>query len=568
MTTRLVNLSIFSFLVLIPFLSCNQQEKARAEKPVKEKVSAAEYIRENIHYYLQDSLTDDARALHIPSLYMKEALDYFYEQRDFKPVWVDTGLWTAPALSFLGYLDTAAYDGLFSEDYHHAAIKEIKARTEKDSLFRQDGNAWTKAELMLSDAFMHVILDLKQGRILADSLSWRHDTARHRNFFAMHLNEATAMGNWNELFRSLQPSWPMYDSIRRGIPEFLAKMDTGRYTYLDFPYNRKDSLDSVAFISKLRVRLGEAGIAGMNDKRSIDSVRLAHAIRDFQKKAGIEADGKIGPELVRTLNTSDRVRHSFLAISMDKFKQLPDSAPGRFIWVNLPAFHLQFWNEDTIAFMSKIVCGKPVTPTPTLTSAISDMVIYPTWTVPESIIKKEMLPGLKKSPGYLAKKGLSLYNYNGDLIDPYTVNWSKYSKGIPYKIQQGSGEDNALGVIKFNFDNPYFVYLHDTNQRYLFGRKVRALSHGCVRVQRWDSLATWVIRNDSLQLKKGDSLKFNFDSVSQWIAREEKHRLPARKRLPLYIRYLTCEGKGGKLVFYDDIYQEDKKLMEAYFKGK
>ena len=112
------------------------------------------------------------------------------------------------------------------------------------------------------------------------------------------------------------------------------------------------------------------------------------------------------------------------------------------------------------------------------------------------------------------------------MIDPATINWSKYSKGIPYKIQQGSGEDNALGVIKFNFDNPYFVYLHDTNQRYLFKNKSRALSHGCVGVQRWDNLATWIIRNDSLNLKTGDSLRYNFDTLSNWIAMKENTGCP------------------------------------------
>lgn len=556
------------FMTLLSVISCNRPDKALAEKPEKENVSAAEYIRENIHFYLQNSDKPGARDLRIPDLHMKEAVDYFYSQRDYKPVWVDTGRWTKPALSFMGYLDTAAYDGLYPEDYHYPVLKELKAKTDRDSLSRADGNIWTKAELLMTNAFMQVIMDLKQGRIMADSVSWRHDSARHRTFFASTLDQAMTDGRWNELFRSLQPRWPMYDSIRQGIPAFLSSMDTGRYTYLNFPFNRGDSLDSIAFISQLQVRLIQAGISGIGGKKLPDSVHLSHAIRDYQKKAGIEADGKIGPVLVRTLNTTDRIRRAYLAISLDKIKQLPDSPPHRFIWVNLPSFGLQFWNEDTVAFESKIICGKPVTPTPILTSAISDMVIFPTWTVPESIIKKEMLPGLKKNPGYLARKGLSLYNYKGEMIDPATINWSKYSKGIPYKIQQGSGEDNALGVIKFNFDNPYFVYLHDTNQRYLFKNKSRALSHGCVRVQRWDSLATWIIRNDSLNLKTGDSLRYNFDTLSNWIAMKEKHRVPVKNRLPLYIRYLTCAGKSGQVIFYDDIYLEDKKLKETYFKDK
>src|SRR5437763_8908740 len=114
----------------------------------------------------------------------------------------------------------------------------------------------------------------------------------------------------------------------------------------------------------------------------------------------------------------------------------------------------------------------------------------------ESIIKKDILPGLKRDKGYIARQGFHLIDLNDNEIDPYTINWSKYRNSIPYRVVQGSGDDNALGVLKFNFPNKYAVYLHDTNQRYLFGKSSRALSHGCVRVQQWKSLADYIFRYD------------------------------------------------------------------------
>ena len=176
-----------------------------------------------------------------------------------------------------------------------------------------------------------------------------------------------------------------------------------------------------------------------------------------------------------------------------------------------------------------------------------------------------MLPALKKNAGYLTRKGLNLYNFQGEKIDPSTVNWAKYSKGIPYKIQQGSGDDNALGVIKFNFSNPFDVYLHDTNQRYLFRNSVRALSHGCVRVQEWEKLAFYIARNDSMQVSGTDTLKYNTDSITSWIAKKEKHRVEVKHKIPLFIRYFGCEGMNGSIRFYDDIYDEDKKAKEKFF---
>jgi murein L,D-transpeptidase YcbB/YkuD len=153
----------------------------------------------------------------------------------------------------------------------------------------------------------------------------------------------------------------------------------------------------------------------------------------------------------------------------------------------------------------------------------------------------------------------------GETVDPTTVKWSKYTKGIPFKVMQGSGDDNALGILKFNFNNPYSVYLHDTNQRYLFKNSSRALSHGCVRVQQWKELAFYIARNDSMNLKPGDSLRYNTDSIMTWLNNKEKKRIIVKNGIPLFIAYFSCEPKGGKIRFYEDIYGEDKLMREKYF---
>ena len=214
---------------------------------------------------------------------------------------------------------------------------------------------------------------------------------------------------------------------------------------------------------------------------------------------------------------------------------------------------------------SKIICGKTSTKTPQLTSAIGEIITYPQWTVPASIIQKEILPAVKKNTDYLARKGFSLVDKNGDVVNPDSVDWSKYSKGIPYRVVQGSGDANALGVLKFNFSNKYAVYLHDTNQRYLFGNATLALSHGCVRVQEWRPLANYLLRRD-LQADSVRSAKI--DSLNKWLNNKEKHSLAIRNRVPLFIRYFTCDAKDGKLNFYDDIYGEDQHLKKQYFASK
>jgi murein L,D-transpeptidase YcbB/YkuD len=278
----------------------------------------------------------------------------------------------------------------------------------------------------------------------------------------------------------------------------------------------------------------------------------------------MKVDGKVSSALIKRLNSNDRDKFISIAINLDRYKLLP-TLPEQYIFVNIPSFYLKLYQYDTVALKSRVVVGKPATKTPIITSAISNMITYPKWTIPESIIKKEVLPGLQKDPSYTIRKGYSIVDDNGNEINPYTIKWTKYKEGIPYNVVQGSGDDNALGVLKFNFPNKFSVYLHDTNQRYLFSNKNRALSHGCVRVQAWDQLAKFILRNDSLNSKNPVPV----DSLESWLATKQKKYIPVRKPIPLFIRYFTCDvNDKGELVFYDDIYEEDMRIREKIFADK
>jgi murein L,D-transpeptidase YcbB/YkuD len=255
-------------------------------------------------------------------------------------------------------------------------------------------------------------------------------------------------------------------------------------------------------------------------------------------------------------------------LSLDRYKLESDSLPEAFVWVNLPAYKLDAWNSDSIVLTSNIVCGRPYTPTPILKSKINEIVLYPTWTVPGGIIRNEILPGLKRNSGYLARKGLHLIDYNGNRINPSNINWQKYSRAFPFSVQQSSGESNALGVMKFNFKNSFDVYLHDTNMRSLFKNSSRALSHGCVRVERFDLLAKFVAQFDSCRYQTSDTLTYTSDSIYNWLAAKKRKRIPVKNEMPLFINYITCEAVNGEIVFHEDIYDSDKKMIELYFNTK
>jgi L,D-transpeptidase YcbB len=222
---------------------------------------------------------------------------------------------------------------------------------------------------------------------------------------------------------------------------------------------------------------------------------------------------------------------------------------------------MQLVDSGLVLMESKVIVGQPKTRTPELTSSIYNLVTMPQWTVPYSIIFHEMLPKIQKSTKYLEKENLMVVDRYDSIIHPDSINWNKLSKtNFPYLLKQRQGDDNSLGVIKFNFRNKYDVYLHDTNARGLFNRQNRAMSHGCVRIQKWDSLARI--------LASTDSLRHHPDSIAQWIFRGQKRSVALKERTPIYIRYFTASAQDQRIRFYDDIYTEDKLLRNRHFATK
>ncbi|MBP6431915.1 MAG: L,D-transpeptidase family protein [Ferruginibacter sp.] len=561
----------FVIVVLCLFLlACNN---TNADKPSTQKqiVTNANDMDEaasaNIEEALNFALNNAGKVDDTIKLQMVKAVHTFYKTASFEPVWSKKEKWQPLADSVFSLIQNAELHGLFPKEYHNKNLQSLKKTLDTDSLKRMDAVLWSKADMMLTDGFMHLIYDLKHGRLQADSLTLNKDSVLAESFFTSTLKKVLEKQSLTATLNSIQPKHRGYWELKKGIKRFLDSMDRRTYTYVTYPYKKGDVKDSSYFIKTITKRLAESNCMDANIKMA-DSTQLSNAVKKYQKNKGLKADGKVSTSLVKTLNISDAERFKRIAITLDRYKQMPDKMPEKFIWVNIPGYYLQVWDNDTLALESKVIVGKPETRTPLLNSKITDMITYPTWTVPNSIIVKQYLPKLKNNPNYLSRLGLRLVNGKGETISGSSVNWARYSKGIPYKVMQGSGDNNALGVFKFNFNNPYAVYLHDTNQRYLFKNSSRALSHGCVRVQEWEKLAFYIARNDSMNLKAGDTLRYNADSIRNYIANKERKRLDVKNQISVFIYYFSCEGKDGKIKFYDDIYGEDKVLREKYFATK
>ncbi|HEY0273021.1 MAG TPA: L,D-transpeptidase family protein, partial [Chitinophaga sp.] len=353
--------------------------------------------------------------------------------------------------------------------------------------------------------------------------------------------------NIGGVLNEVQPASEAYQQLKGALKKFKTKYST--LTWDTLPLNVTDTL---AFRSRLRQRLIQTGHMDTLS-RDQDTIQLQAGVKAFQEEFNMYADGKAGKKTIQALNRPFTDWMEQVAVNLDRWRKLPDTLPSRYIFVNLPGFWMHVVEDGQVTLASRVIVGAPGTRSPLLTSTLTNFQLYPYWRVPFSITVKEMIPAIKRNINYLAQKNLQVIDKDGQEVDPTTIDWSRMGQHyFPYTLRQMDGEDNSLGVMKFNFFNKYSVYMHDTNSRGLFKNAFRALSHGCVRVQQWDSLANYLVGADS-------SHPYLRDSIKVWLARGERKQVDLRNRIPVYFRYFTAEAApDGKLRFNEDIYGEDK----------
>ena len=563
---RLITMCLAIFVLYLS--SCKEKSTPQEKVIVVAPEKMDDKVRGLLKNFIDYSASKNGKIDDSTVLYQLPALINLYKQKLFAPQWSSSQKWLAQGDSLLLFIENAKLFGLFPTDYHSHQLSVIKklfaADAFKDKETR-DAASWARADLMLSDALISLFHDIKLGRLPNDSITLRKDSVLSEEFVSSKFNAAASGLSFDVIFSTLEPKHKGYRELKEAVRIFLDSADFNPIIPIVFPNKNKDELRGAVV-----KRLFETGyIDSLNAQP--DSLQLARILKKYQKNSRLTIDGRIGAQTIRMLNLSDAEKFDRIAISMDRYKMLPDSLPEKYIWVNIPSYSLRLMSNDTLVLGSKVVVGKPITRTPVLTSSVSEMITYPQWTIPESIIEKEILPGMKKDTGYLRKKGYMLLNSKNEEVSPDSVNWAKYEKKIPYKVIQGSGDDNALGVLKFNFPNKYAVYLHDTNQRSFFAQDTRALSHGCVRVQEWEKMAYYIMNNQfdsTVKKKKPKPDEITLDSMTHWLTIKEKHSIPLRKRIPVYIRYFTCEANDGRISFFEDIYEEDKKMIELLFANK
>ncbi|TLM96446.1 hypothetical protein FDY95_00135 [Hymenobacter jeollabukensis] len=266
--------------------------------------------------------------------------------------------------------------------------------------------------------------------------------------------------------------------------------------------------------------------------------------------------------LLRTDSAAARRQQWLVAANLQRLRWEP-VADSIYCVVNIPAYSLQVVRRAKVLRTFRVVVGAPATPTPELCSRIRFFETSPRWNVPRSIATREMLPQLRRNPGFLDANNYILYDQQGRVPNPRRINWKEVSaESFPYVIRQAATSDNALGNVVFRFPNPHDIFLHDTPARRVFGQPRRALSHGCIRLQNPLQLAVFLLRHDlAAQPERAQrNVERMWDSVYGGYSKY----FPLRYPMPVYVRYLTCHADDGPaLRQLPDIYGRDAELMAA-----
>lgn len=282
---------------------------------------------------------------------------------------------------------------------------------------------------------------------------------------------------------------------------------------------------------------------------------LAQSLKHFQKRHGKIPTGALDTDTRRLLNISPRQRIKQLSYSMKRWRELPNDLGNRYIWVNLTDYRLDVIHKSRSILNMKVIVGKTSRQTPTMQQSIGSLVLNPTWNVPRRIMMYDILPQVRKNPNYLKDRNIRILDgwTDANEVPSEQLDFTTLSpRKFPYRLQQAPGINNSLGLIKFVIPNDYSIYLHDTNHRELFSKDYRALSSGCVRVERPLELATLLLAN-----KQG----WDRRQIDQVLEKGETTYVRLPEKIPVYLLYWTAWVDGSDIIqFRDDIYSNEDLL--------
>ncbi len=484
----------------------------------------------------------------------KEKLRRVYTERNFIPIWSENGQYTNTPRAIVEKLEGSSILGLDPAQYYTQVLASW--------LNTQGSYSTRQLELVLTDSLFEYFDNLangQTGKLPGDASSWfgKQRVTDTQNIAMSFFRGAVS---FRDAINQLQPESEHYNNLLLALREHHQILNNGGYQTIDAGGTLKPGTQDYR-VKQLRQRLAQSkdypgGYASASDHFDHS---LEDALISFQNRHGLEADGMAGSKTLKALNTSVEERIAQIEINLDRWRWLPQDLGDNHIVVNTAGFQMDLVLNGYKNLSMDVIVGRNKRETPIFSDEMEHMVFNPTWNVPKSIARRDLLPKELANPGYLHsnnyvalsrsdKSNRALNTFSSGELEPSVFNAS-------YRLMQKAGSDNALGSVKFMFPNQYSIYLHDTNAKNLFEETNRAHSSGCVRVKDPVALAKTLLMNEG----------HSEYGVEELFASQQTKAVSLQNKVPVHITYQTAwVDESGSVNFRDDIYGHDDHALQNY----
>lgn len=512
--------------LFIFFVSCKKKEIRYA--------SSENFERKEVTEKIKNHSIDST--LFLP--FSNSQLTSFYRMNHFKTVWNSA----ENRKQIVSILSKANENGLDAEDYQASNISEIESRFE--SLSEKEVINY---DISITLSVQKYISHLYNGKLNPRDLYDDWDLKKTPFDINKNLTNALDGDSLSSVFDRITPKHIIYKKLKNAL--FIINSmpdDTLKPIETSEKLKLKDTSSSVLNIKRKLIYWKD-----LKPKDSLTKVyddETFKAIKKFQIRHGLASDGIIGKATILALNTSKEDRKKQLIANMERWRWFPREMGEHYIIINIPDFKLYtVYKKDTTG-SHNIIVGTSKRKTPVLNSKLSYAVFNPTWTVPPTILKEDIIPATIKNRNYLATKNITIYDQNGKEVNIWK--WDP-EKAMNYRYVQSPGTFNSLGMVKIIFPNNYSVYLHDTNHREYFEKTDRSLSSGCVRVQHPLEFTEYLL---------DDKVNWNLDKITETLKTAKTQNAKIKKDIYIYQLYWTAWSDRNTLQFRPDIYDLDKEL--------
>jgi L,D-transpeptidase YcbB len=462
---------------------------------------------------------------------ISDRLRRFYGNRNYQFAWfINNGLaeqannfWNAQSNYIAFIRDSSLYNPL---------LQQMMDTISKDVSFAD--TAKLNVEIALTVHFFRFARRAYQGNIRLGERDLDWFIPRKRIEMTDLLD--SMIQHKGENMAAYEPVNRQYQLLKQKLLAHYQMAEAGGWPSIETKEKKLEKGDSAQAIVALKKRLHTTGDFLSNDSSREFTLSLEEAVKKFQRRYGLKEDGIIGGSSLKYLNEPVDVRIRQILVNMERMRWIPAEPSGDFILVNIPQYKLIVYENGKRKFEMNIVAGSSQHQTVIFTGDMKYVVFSPYWNVPPSIIKKEIVPGMRRNPNYLQRHNME---WNGGAV------------------RQKPGPNNSLGLVKFLFPNNYNIYLHDTPSKSLFDEPKRAFSHGCIRVSDPKKLAEWALRNQP---------EWNENKIVRAMNTGKEKYVTLTSTIPVFLGYFTAwVDEEGNLNFRDDIYGHDKKLADHLF---